>query len=113
MLNEQFVRNRITELRLKKNISEYQMSLDLGKNKSYIQGISSGRSMPSMKQFFEICDYLELTPIEFFNTEIKEHTLYREAAALLNELSYEDLEAVFPILLRLRAKTDRKKQAEP
>ncbi len=31
MLDEQFVRNRITELRLKKNISEYQMSLDLGK----------------------------------------------------------------------------------
>jgi len=113
MLNEQFVRNRITELRLKKNISEYQMSLDLGKNKSYIQGISSGRSMPSMKQFFEICDYLELTPIEFFNTEKKEQTLYREAAAILNELSLEDLEAVFPILLRLRAKTDREKQAEP
>lgn len=59
-MNEQFVRNRITELRLKKDVSEYQMSLDLGKNKSYIQGISSGRSMPSMKQFFEICDYLEI-----------------------------------------------------
>lgn len=39
-MNEQFVRNRITELRLKKDVSEYQMSLDLGKNKSYIQGIS-------------------------------------------------------------------------
>ena len=30
-MNEQFVRNRITELRLKKDVSEYQMSLDLGK----------------------------------------------------------------------------------
>ena len=38
MLDEQFVRNRITELRLKKNISEYQMSLDLGKNKSLYSG---------------------------------------------------------------------------
>ena len=113
MLNEQFVRNRITELRLKKNISEYQMSLDLGKNKSYIQGISSGRSMPSMKQFFEICDYLEITPIEFFNTEKKEQALFWEAAAIMKELSHEDLEAVFPILLRLRAKTGSKKQAEP
>ena len=71
-MNEQFVRNRITELRLKKDVSEYQMSLDLGKNKSYIQGISSGRSMPSMKQFFEICDYLEITPLEFFDTEMAE-----------------------------------------
>ena len=33
-MNEQFVRNRITELRLKKDVSEYQMRLDLGKNKS-------------------------------------------------------------------------------
>ena len=113
MMDEQFVRNRITELRLKKDISEYQMSLDLGKNKSYIQGISSGRSMPSMKQFFEICAYLEITPIEFFNTERKDQYLLREATALMKDLTKEDLEAVFPILLRLRAKADNQKQAEP
>ena len=41
-MNEQFVRNRITELRLKKDVSEYQMSLDLGKNKSYIACRPSG-----------------------------------------------------------------------
>lgn len=108
-MNEQFVRNRITELRLKKDISEYQMSLDLGKNKSYIQGISSGRSMPSMKQFFEICDYLEITPLEFFNTDKNEHPLLREAEALMKELNKEDLEAIFPVLLRLKAKTDKQK----
>ncbi|MFT4007234.1 MAG: helix-turn-helix transcriptional regulator [Lacrimispora sp.] len=108
-MNEQFVRNRITELRLKKDISEYQMSLDLGKNKSYIQGISSGRSMPSMKQFFEICDYLEITPLEFFNTDKNEQPLLREAGILMKDLNKEDLEAIFPILLRLKAKTDNQK----
>lgn len=108
-MNEQFIRNRITELRLKKDISEYQMSLDLGKNKSYIQGISSGRSMPSMKQFFEICDYLEITPLEFFNTDKNEQPLLREAAALMKDLNKEDLEALFPILLRLKIKADDQK----
>lgn len=108
-MNEQFIRNRITELRLKKDISEYQMSLDLGKNKSYIQGISSGRSMPSMKQFFEICDYLEITPLEFFNTDKNEQPLLREAAALMKDLNKEDLEAIFPLLLRLKGKADRQK----
>lgn len=111
-MDEQFVRNRITELRLKKDVSEYQMSLDLGKNKSYIQGISSGRSMPSMRQFFEICDYLEITPLEFFNTEIVEPPQLRRAVDLLMDLDPEDLEAVIPILLRLRKETDPK-QAEP
>ena len=33
---DKFVADRITELRLKKNVSEYQMSLDLGRNKTYI-----------------------------------------------------------------------------
>ena len=44
-MDEEFIRNRITELRLKKGASEYQMSLALGQNRSYIQGISSGRSL--------------------------------------------------------------------
>ena len=49
-MDEEFIRNRITELRLKKGASEYQMSLALGQNRSYIQGISSGRSLPSMDE---------------------------------------------------------------
>ena len=52
-----FLRQRITELRMKRNVSEYQMSLELGQNKNYIQGISSGKALPSMTQFFNICDY--------------------------------------------------------
>ena len=49
-MDEEFIRNRITELRLKKGISEYQLSLELGQNRGYIQAISSGRALPSMKQ---------------------------------------------------------------
>ena len=40
-MDEKYIADRITELRLRKNVSEYQMSLDLGKNKSYIQNIGS------------------------------------------------------------------------
>ena len=61
-MEKKFIGDRITELRIKKNVSEYQMSLDLGKNKSYIQSISSGRSLPTMENFLEICEYLEVTP---------------------------------------------------
>lgn len=39
-MDEEFIRNRITELRLKKGVSEYQMSMDLGQNKNYVQAIS-------------------------------------------------------------------------
>ncbi len=66
-MNEDEIRSRITELRKQKNVSEYRMSLDLGKSKGYIQSITSGRSMPSMSEFLNICDYFKITPGEFFN----------------------------------------------
>ena len=50
-MDEEFIRNRITELRLKKGVSEYQMSMDLGQNKNYVQAISSVRAFQSLKQF--------------------------------------------------------------
>ena len=34
-MDEEFIRNRITELRLKKGASEYQMSLALGQNRIF------------------------------------------------------------------------------
>ena len=38
-----YIRERITQLRMKKGDSEYAMSLKLGHNKRYIQNINSGR----------------------------------------------------------------------
>ena len=39
-----FIRNRITELRVKKGISEYQLSYDLGHSKNYIHKTEDYRS---------------------------------------------------------------------
>ena len=66
---DQFVRNRITQLRIKKGISEYQMSYDLGHSRGYINNISSGKALPSLMEFFSICDYFEITPVEFFDQQ--------------------------------------------
>jgi hypothetical protein len=50
-------------------VSEYQMSYDLGHNKNYIRAITSGRSLPSVTGLFDIIDYFGLTPSEFFDTD--------------------------------------------
>ena len=63
---EAFFRQRMTELRLKMDVSEHKMSLDLGKSGSYIRSISSGAALPSMREMFHICDYLGVTAAEFF-----------------------------------------------
>lgn len=99
-----FVADRITELRLKKNVSEYQMSLDLGRNKTYIQSITSGRNLPKMQQFFEICNYSEITPEEFFDQNLHNIPLYHKATDLLKEVDEDDLLAIISVLSRLSMK---------
>lgn len=66
MTYEEFVRNRITELRIQKNVSEHRMSLDLDKSGSYVRGITSGVALPSLKELFHIMRYFEITPAAFF-----------------------------------------------
>lgn len=66
-MNEEFVRERITQLRLRKGVSEYQMSYDLGHSRGYVYNISSGKALPPLKEFFAICEYFEITPQAFFD----------------------------------------------
>ncbi len=103
-MDKNYIADRITELRLNKNVSEYQMSLDLGKNKSYIQNISSGRSFPSMTQFYEICQYFNITPQQFFDEELHNIPLYQDACDLLKQLDEDDMMTIIPLLKRLAIK---------
>lgn len=99
-----FIRERITALRIKKNVSEYKMSLDLGHSKSYVQSISSGRAAPSLSEFLYICEYLGVTPKEFFDEQMDApqsvHRLYQVASAL----SDADLNVLINTAERLRDK---------
>ena len=51
-MTAEFVRERITKLRLQKGVSEYKMSYDLGHSCGYINNISSGKVLPSLTEFF-------------------------------------------------------------
>lgn len=104
-MDEQFIRTRITQLRMEKGVSEYQMSLDLGQNKGYIQAISSGRSLPSLQQFLKICNYFDLTPMEFFDTEANCPQLMRQTINELRFLNEDDLTLLKAIVERLRTPT--------
>ena len=64
--NLEFVRSRITELRIARGVSEHRMSLDLDKCGSYIRSITSGRALPSLGELFNICAYFNMTPADFF-----------------------------------------------
>lgn len=91
---EEFLRARITELRLKKNISEHKMSLDLDKSGSYIRGITSGAAMPSVKELFNIIKYLDVSICEFFAPLEQTNTPYSAICERLRNLSNDDISKV-------------------
>ena len=96
-----FVRERITQLRIQKNISEYKMSYDLGHSRGYINNISSGKVLPSMNEFFSICDYLEVTPVEFFSTELTNPQATKEIVKDIELLKEEDIGLIHTMVKRL------------
>ena len=84
-----FIRERITQLRLQHNVSEYKMSLDLGQSKGYIQGITSGKTLPSMTMFLEICHYFEISPEAFFAGSEANESLVAQVTARVRTLPSE------------------------
>ncbi len=101
---EDFVRDRITQLRLRKGVSEYQMSYDLGHSRGYIYNISSGKALPPLKEFFAICDYFELTPQEFFDEETKNPELIKKAVEGMRQLDENDMLMLLGFINRLLRK---------
>ncbi len=58
---------RLYELRQLTCQSARDMSLSLGQSHNYINRLESKRNYPTLKNFFYICEYLKVSPNEFFN----------------------------------------------
>lgn len=100
-LDADYIRQRITQLRLKKGVSEYKMSYDLGHSRSYIYNISSGRSLPPMDEFLEICDYFGITPSQFFDESEENPALIQTATQELKKLDDDDIFLILGYIRRL------------
>ncbi len=103
-MDEQFIRDRIAQLRIQKGLSERQLSMELGHNPSYINGIMNKAQLPSAAELLYICEYFGITPQEFFDEERQTTLLQKQAIDAIYELSEEDLVHVTAILERLRCK---------
>ncbi len=101
LLDLDFVGRRITELRMKANISEREMSEQLGMGENYIQGISSNRQLPSLKMLFRICEYFDISLREFF-CENEIQALILNITESMNDLDEEDLLLLMSIIRQFK-----------
>ena len=89
-LNDRQFGDRLAELRTRHNISARDLSLSIGQNSHYINHIENYYVYPSMKMFFYICDYLHITPKQFFDLDLenpaKLNSLIKHASDLPDEI---------------------------
>jgi len=93
-MNEKDFAERLAMLRTKKNVSAREMSLSIGQNPGYINHIETGQGTPSLTGLFYICEYLGITPCEFFDVESSNPAKTAEINKLLKKLTDEQLEIV-------------------
>ena len=67
MIDEKFIAEHIAHLRSRMNVSARDMSLSIGQSPNYINTIENGKSLPPMAVFLYICDFLKVSPEEFFD----------------------------------------------
>lgn len=89
---------RLAKLRSQKGVSAREMSLAIGQNPSYINNIESGKALPSMSGFFFICEYLGITPYEFFDTDSATPMELRELVDNLKKLDYRQIRAISTLI---------------
>lgn len=85
---------RLATLRTKKNVSAREISLSIGQNQGYINHIESGQGTPSLSGVFYICEYLGITPSQFFDFDIKNPEKLNKINEYLKKLNDEQLDAL-------------------
>ena len=101
MEKEAFIK-RLTELRMANSVSARDMSLSLGQSPGYINNIENGVNLPSMTMFFYICEYLKITPKEFFDTSSSNPSKLNQLIDLSKDLTNDKLDLVMNLVKELK-----------
>lgn len=95
---------RLARLREKKGVSARDMSLSIGQNPGYINNIETGKSMPSLTGIFYICEYLGVTPSEFFDLESTNPSKIDAIVQDMKHLDDAQLDTIAALVKGLRKK---------
>ena len=94
MFTEKEFQDRLAELRLQKDVSAREMSQSIGQSENYICNIENHHNLPSMTAFFYICEYLKVTPQEFFDLDAQDPHRLTEIIGKLKRLNPQKLALV-------------------
>lgn len=102
---EDFVAQRINQLRKQKKISAREMSLAIGQNVNYINRIEHKYNLPSLQGLFYICEYFNISPKEFFDSTDKPNPLkLQEAIQVLANLEDKEISLIIEVAKAIQNK---------
>ena len=104
MVNDTNFAERLSFLRESKQVSAREMSLAIGQNESYINRIENQKAFPSMQCFFYICDYLHISPKDFFDDEARTPQALEELEPDLKKLSPKQLNLIKQLIIEISKK---------
>lgn len=102
IIDENFIQQRILKLVADSGESERSFSAKMGRSHSYLGNITSGRALPSMSDFLEICRLLNVAPKDFFDEENQQPTFTEKLFDDVKQLSNKDILLIKSIIERLR-----------
>ena len=100
---EEFFSLRLAELRMQKGVSARDMSLSIGQSENYINKIENRKSLPSMHAFFFICEYLGVTPAQFFDKDNQNPALLNDALSDIRKLDEASLAHIMGLAKEINA----------
>jgi len=98
---EFFIAERIAQLRVQKGVSARDMSLSIGQSENYTNMIENRRALPSMSMFFFICEYLGVSPQDFFDAGNSNPKLLNDLIATLKTLDEDALSNLLAITRKM------------
>jgi len=107
MYDKESFSERLAALRMKKGVSARDMSLSIGQSANYINKIENKKAFPSMAVFFNICEYLKITPKEFFDQDKPNPLRLNEVLAEMNRLDDDHLSHMLALARGLKGDSKR------
>ena len=98
------IKSRIEELRLKKGMSIYELTIKADLSENTIYHWYNNRSSPSLGGLKAVCKAMDITIEEFFNPKTKEALSSRESemVELFSQMMSEEQDALLTILRKNR-----------
>ena len=89
-MDAEYIRQKISKLRVNKNISERELSRRIGHEDGYIQSIMNGKMLPPIPELLKICRCLDVYVKTFFD-EKPNSDLIESITDQIEQLSPRDI----------------------